>query len=115
MSVDDPAGAPVQALRCACSRCRRPSCGKFSPTNAACMAVSLWGWCRAGAGPTLALSDRPYSWRWAFYINIPIAYRHPMILASSEDHPTSRMEPEKIDGIDWGMLAYAGLPANHPG
>ncbi len=60
-------------------------------------------------GPTLGgwLTDT-YSWRWAFYINIPVG-----ILAVLHDHrasstirPTSRTRsPAELDSIGLGLLA----------
>ena len=70
---------PGRGRRRACSRFRKPSCWKvFHPRNAAlAMAVFALGVVVAPVlGPTLGgwLTDT-YSWRWAFYINIPD--RHP--------------------------------------
>jgi len=59
-------------------------------------------------GPTLGgwLTDT-YSWRWAFYINIPIGiFAIFMILRYVEDPPyIKNAEPGKIDGIGLGLLA----------
>jgi MFS transporter, DHA2 family, multidrug resistance protein len=59
-------------------------------------------------GPTLGgyLTDT-YSWRWAFYINIPIGiFAIFMILRFVEDPPyIKNAKPGKIDGIGLGMLA----------
>ena len=59
-------------------------------------------------GPTLGgyLTDT-YSWRWAFYINIPIGiFAIFMILRFVEDPPyIKNAKPGKIDGIGLGLLA----------
>src|SRR5579863_3404635 len=59
-------------------------------------------------GPTLGgyLTDA-YSWRWAFYINIPIGILAIlMILRFVEDPPyIKNAKPGKIDGIGLGLLA----------
>ncbi len=59
-------------------------------------------------GPTLGgyLTDA-YSWRWAFYINIPIGiFAILMILRFVEDPPYIRnAKPGRIDGIGLGLLA----------
>lgn len=59
-------------------------------------------------GPTLGgwLTDT-YSWRWAFYINIPIGiFAIFMILRYVEDPPyIKEAKPGKIDGIGLGLLA----------
>src|SRR5579872_5359502 len=59
-------------------------------------------------GPTLGgyLTDT-YSWRWAFYINIPIGIiAILMILRFVEDPPyIKNAKPGKIDGIGLGLLA----------
>lgn len=59
-------------------------------------------------GPTLGgwLTDS-YSWRWAFYINIPIGiFAIFMILRYVEDPPyIKNAKPGKIDGIGLGLLA----------
>ncbi len=59
-------------------------------------------------GPTLGgyLTDT-YSWRWAFYINIPIGILAIfMILRYIEDPPYIRnAKPGRIDGIGLGLLA----------
>src|SRR5580693_1955995 len=59
-------------------------------------------------GPTLGgyLTDT-YSWRWAFYINIPIGiFAILMILRYIEDPPyIKNAKPGKIDGIGLGLLA----------
>src|SRR5271154_4811843 len=59
-------------------------------------------------GPTLGgyLTDS-YSWRWAFYINIPIGiFAIFMILRFIEDPPyIKNAKPGKIDGIGLGLLA----------
>ena len=59
-------------------------------------------------GPTLGgyLTDT-YSWRWAFYINIPIGiFAILMILRYVEDPPyIKNAKPGKIDGIGLGLLA----------
>ena len=59
-------------------------------------------------GPTLGgwLTDA-YSWRWAFYINIPIGiFAIFMILRYVEDPPyIKQAKPGKIDGIGLGLLA----------
>jgi DHA2 family multidrug resistance protein len=59
-------------------------------------------------GPTLGgwLTDT-YSWRWAFYINIPIGiFAIFMILRYVEDPPyIKNAKPGKLDGIGLGLLA----------
>jgi DHA2 family multidrug resistance protein len=59
-------------------------------------------------GPTLGgwLTDT-YSWRWAFYINIPIGiFAIFMIMRYIEDPPyIKNAKPGKIDGIGLGLLA----------
>src|SRR5579871_6805676 len=59
-------------------------------------------------GPTLGrwLTDA-YSWRWAFYINIPIgAFAIFMISRYVEDPPyIKNAKPGKLDGIGLGLLA----------
>ncbi|HXY15334.1 MAG TPA: DHA2 family efflux MFS transporter permease subunit [Terriglobales bacterium] len=59
-------------------------------------------------GPTLGgwLTDT-YSWRWAFYINIPVGiFAIIMILRYVEDPPyIKNAKPGKIDGIGLGLLA----------
>jgi DHA2 family multidrug resistance protein len=59
-------------------------------------------------GPTLGgwLTDT-YSWRWAFYINIPIGiFAIFMIMREVEDPPyIKNAKPGKIDGIGLGLLA----------
>jgi DHA2 family multidrug resistance protein len=59
-------------------------------------------------GPTLGgyLTDT-YSWRWAFYINIPIGiFAIFMILRFVQDPPyIKNAKPGKIDGIGLGLLA----------
>jgi DHA2 family multidrug resistance protein len=59
-------------------------------------------------GPTLGgwLTDT-YSWRWAFYINIPIGiFAVFMILRYVEDPPyIANAKPGKLDGIGLGLLA----------
>jgi DHA2 family multidrug resistance protein len=59
-------------------------------------------------GPTLGgwLTDT-YSWRWAFYINIPIGiFAIFMISRQVEDPPyIKNAKPGKIDGIGLGLLA----------
>src|SRR5664279_983682 len=59
-------------------------------------------------GPTLGgyLTDT-YSWRWAFYINIPIGiFAIFMILRFVTDPPyIKNAQPGKIDGIGLGLLA----------
>jgi DHA2 family multidrug resistance protein len=59
-------------------------------------------------GPTLGgwLTDT-YSWRWAFYINIPIGlFAIFMIRREVEDPPyIKNAKPGKIDGIGLGLLA----------
>src|SRR5277367_4134232 len=59
-------------------------------------------------GPTLGgyLTDT-YSWRWAFYINIPIGiFAIFMILRFVEDPPyIKNAKPGRIDGIGLGLLA----------
>ncbi len=59
-------------------------------------------------GPTLGgyLTDT-YSWRWAFYINIPIGILAIlMIMRFVEDPPyIKNAKPGKIDGIGLGLLA----------
>src|SRR5277367_2005438 len=59
-------------------------------------------------GPTLGgyLTDT-YSWRWAFYINIPIGiFAIFMIMRFVQDPPyIKNAKPGKIDGIGLGMLA----------
>jgi DHA2 family multidrug resistance protein len=59
-------------------------------------------------GPTLGgyLTD-VYSWRWAFYINIPIGiFAILMIMRFVEDPPYIRnAKPGRIDGIGLGLLA----------
>jgi MFS transporter, DHA2 family, multidrug resistance protein len=59
-------------------------------------------------GPTLGgwLTDT-YSWRWAFYINIPIGiFAVFMILRYVEDPPyIKNAKPGKLDGIGLGLLA----------
>ncbi len=59
-------------------------------------------------GPTLGgwLTDT-YSWRWAFYINIPVGiFAVLMILRHVEDPPyIKNAQPGKIDGIGLGLLA----------
>ena len=59
-------------------------------------------------GPTLGgyLTDT-YSWRWAFYINIPIGiFAILMILRFVQDPPyIKNAKPGRIDGIGLGMLA----------
>ncbi|MDA8086938.1 MAG: DHA2 family efflux MFS transporter permease subunit, partial [Nitrospiraceae bacterium] len=62
------------------------------------------------AGPTLGgwLTDN-YSWRWAFYINIPIgALAIIMIRTFVEDPPYIRgRKPQKIDWTGFGLMAVA--------
>jgi len=59
-------------------------------------------------GPTLGgfLTDT-YSWRWAFYINVPIGIAAVlMIMRFVEDPPyIRRANPGRIDGIGLGLLA----------
>jgi MFS transporter, DHA2 family, multidrug resistance protein len=59
-------------------------------------------------GPTLGgwLTDT-YSWRWAFYINIPVGiFAVLMILRNVEDPPyIQQAKPGKLDGIGLGLLA----------
>jgi MFS transporter, DHA2 family, multidrug resistance protein len=59
-------------------------------------------------GPTLGgwLTDT-YSWRWAFYINIPVGiFAIIMILRHVEDPPyIKNAKPGRIDGIGLGLLA----------
>src|SRR5580692_8516195 len=59
-------------------------------------------------GPTLGgwLTDT-YSWRWAFYINIPIGiFAIFMIMREVEDPPyIKNAKPGRIDGIGLGLLA----------
>jgi len=59
-------------------------------------------------GPTLGgwLTDT-YSWRWAFYINIPIGiFAILMIMRYVEDPPyIKNAKPGKLDGIGLGLLA----------
>jgi MFS transporter, DHA2 family, multidrug resistance protein len=59
-------------------------------------------------GPTLGgwLTDT-YSWRWAFYINIPVGmFAVFMILRNVEDPPyIKEAKPGKLDGIGLGLLA----------
>ena len=59
-------------------------------------------------GPTLGgwLTDT-YSWRWAFYINIPVGiFAIFMIMREVEDPPyIKNAKPGKIDGIGLGLLA----------
>jgi DHA2 family multidrug resistance protein len=59
-------------------------------------------------GPTLGgyLTDT-YSWRWAFYINIPIGiFAVLMIMRFVQDPPyIKNAKPGKIDGIGLGLLA----------
>jgi len=59
-------------------------------------------------GPTLGgwLTDT-YSWRWAFYINIPVGiFAVFMILRYVEDPPyIKEAKPGKLDGIGLGLLA----------
>jgi MFS transporter, DHA2 family, multidrug resistance protein len=59
-------------------------------------------------GPTLGgwLTDT-YSWRWAFYINIPVGiFAIIMILRHVEDPPYIKdAKPGKLDGIGLGLLA----------
>ena len=59
-------------------------------------------------GPTLGgwLTDT-YSWRWAFYINIPVGiFAVLMILRYVEDPPyIKNAKPGRIDGIGLGLLA----------
>jgi len=59
-------------------------------------------------GPTLGgwLTDT-YSWRWAFYINIPVGiFAIIMILRHVEDPPyIKNAKPGKLDGIGLGLLA----------
>src|SRR6516165_4500851 len=59
-------------------------------------------------GPTLGgwLTDT-YSWRWAFYINIPVGiFAVFMILRYVEDPPYIKdAKPGKLDGIGLGLLA----------
>jgi MFS transporter, DHA2 family, multidrug resistance protein len=61
-------------------------------------------------GPTLGgwLTDN-YSWRWAFYINIPIGILAVvMIKAFIEDPPYIReSRPGRIDGIGFGLMALS--------
>jgi MFS transporter, DHA2 family, multidrug resistance protein len=73
------------------------------------MAVSLLGVVVAPVlGPTLGgwLTDS-YSWRWAFYINIPIGvFAIFMISRYVEDPPYIKdAHPGKFDGIGLGLLA----------
>lgn len=62
------------------------------------------------AGPTLGgwLTDN-YSWRWAFYINIPVGVLAIiMIQAFVEDPPyIRRARPGKIDWFGFGLMAIA--------
>ena len=59
-------------------------------------------------GPTLGgwLTDQ-YSWRWAFYINIPIGvFAILLILRFVKDPPyITHASPGKLDGIGFGLLA----------
>lgn len=61
-------------------------------------------------GPTLGgwLTDN-YSWRWAFYINLPIGILTVvMIKAFIEDPPYIReARPGRIDGIGFGLMAVS--------
>lgn len=61
-------------------------------------------------GPTLGgwLTDN-YSWRWAFYINIPVGVLAVgMINAFVEDPPYIRSaKPGRIDGIGFGLMTVA--------
>ncbi len=61
-------------------------------------------------GPTLGgwLTDN-YSWRWAFYINIPVGMLAVvMIKAFVEDPPYIRTaRPGRIDGIGFGLMAVS--------
>ncbi len=59
-------------------------------------------------GPTLGgWLTTSYSWRWAFYINIPVgAFAIFMILRHVEDPPyVKNANPGKLDGIGLGLLA----------
>jgi DHA2 family multidrug resistance protein len=62
------------------------------------------------AGPTLGgwLTDN-YSWRWAFYINVPVGVLAVVMTQSFvEDPPYLRnARPGKIDGIGFGLMAVA--------
>lgn len=61
-------------------------------------------------GPTLGgwLTDN-YSWRWAFYINVPVGILAAMMIrAFIEDPPYIRAaRPGRIDGIGFGLMAVA--------
>src|SRR5579884_2526282 len=59
-------------------------------------------------GPTLGgyLTDT-YSWRWAFYINIPIGILAVLLIMRFVEDPPyiANAKPGKIDGIGLGLLA----------
>ena len=61
-------------------------------------------------GPTLGgwLTDN-YSWRWAFYVNIPFGVLAIIMLrAFVEDPPYIKgVRPKRIDGIGFGLMALA--------
>ena len=69
-------------------------------------------------GPTLGgyLTDT-YSWRWAFYINIPIGILAVLLIMRFVEDPPyiKNAKPGRIDGIGLGLLAvWLGSLADHP-
>ncbi|MDA8174280.1 MAG: DHA2 family efflux MFS transporter permease subunit, partial [Nitrospiraceae bacterium] len=62
------------------------------------------------AGPTLGgwLTDN-YTWRWAFYINVPIGILAILMIRTFVEDPPyiQNARPEKIDMIGFGLMAVA--------
>ena len=108
----DPGGARTsrepEAARS--SRSPKPSCSKaFRPQKrGAAMAIFALGVVVAPVlGPTLGgyLTDQ-YSWRWAFYINIPIGVLAVFMVSRFVEDPPyiSSAKPGRFDGIGLGLL-----------
>ena len=69
-------------------------------------------------GPTLGgwLTDT-YSWRWAFYINIPVGVLAVFMISRYVEDPPyiKNANPGKFDGIGLGTAGgVAGRAADHP-
>lgn len=81
------------------------------PPNRRGVAMAVYGIgvvCAPILGPTLGgwLTDN-YSWRWAFYINLPVGLvAAVMISALVDDPPYLRgVRPKRIDALGFGLLA----------
>jgi len=83
--------------------------GKFSTGEAVNGDGRLWSWHRGGTGTgtdTGRLLTDTFSWRYAFYINIPVGILAVVLIAKLRPRPALHQECEgrAFDNIGFGLL-----------